>query len=110
MSKKGLEKFYNEVLPTLKQKYKISYSYGNIYFEDYDAKCFIKKANGQIEEVNLFDIEGVNYVETGHQMLNRLLNPFTEPRVNMWHGQYRWASGYGRTWALTKDELIKKTN
>lgn len=106
MSKKGLEKFYKEVLPTLKQKYKTSYSYGNVYFEDYDAKCFIKKSNGQIEEVYLFDIEGVNQVETNNPMLNRLLNPFTEPRVIMLSDQYRWAGDYGRTWALTKAELM----
>lgn len=105
MSKKGLEKFYKEVLPILKQKYKTSSNYGDIYFDNYDAKCFIKKSNGQIEEVYLFKIEGVNQVETNHPMLNRLLNPFTEPKVIMLSDQYRWAGDCGRTWALIKEEL-----
>ena len=108
MSKKGLEKFYNEVLPTLKQKYKTSSNYGNLYFEDYDAKCFIKKTNGQIKEVGLFDIEGLPCKPPfENATLERLLNPWKTPVVHMWGSEYRWAEDYGRTWALTKDELIQ---
>ena len=98
MSKKGLEKFYNEVLPTLKQKYKHTIHYGDVSFDDYDAKCFIKKANGQIEEMVIFDIENLE---------DSLIKIFTKPVVHMLSNTYRWAEDYGRTWALTKDELVK---
>lgn len=101
MSKKGLEKFYKEVLPTLKQKYKHSIHYGDISFTEYDAECYIRKTNGQIEKERIFDIESLK---------DSLIKLFKKPRVNLWHGIYRWADDYGRTWALTKDELIQKTN
>ena len=98
MSKKGLEKFYNEALPTLKQKYKHTIHYGDISFDDYDAECYIKKTNGQIEKEIIFDIENLK---------DSLIQLFNRPTVNMLGGTYRWADDYGRTWALTKDELIQ---
>ena len=108
MSKKGLEKFYNEALPKLKAQNKFSINWGNLYIEGY-PKVFIKKQNGDIEEAYLFDIEGLPVkAPFDNDMLQRLLNPWTEPRVNLTGGIYRWAGGYGTTWALTKDELIKK--
>ena len=107
MSKKGLEKFYKEALPALKQKYKYTNWSGDIHFDNYDAKCYIKKANGQIVEEVIFDIEGLEFRDYGHSMLNRLCNPFTKPRVNIMGGTYRWADDYGRTWALTKEELVR---
>ena len=105
MSKKGLEKFYKEALPTLLKNYKSRTHYNNVYFEGYDAKCYIRKANGQIEEVTIFDIECVEYMNFGNATLNRLCNPFTKPVVNMMGGTYRWADDYGKTWALKKEDL-----
>ena len=108
MSKKGLEKFYKEALPTLKQKYKHTVHWdGDISFDNYDAECYIKKSNGQIEKIGIFDIECLGHIDFGNSTLNRLTCPFSKPRVNMFKGMYRWADDYGRTWALTKEELIK---
>ena len=109
MSKKGLKKFYDEVLPELKKKYKSSSNWGNEYF-DYGPRVWVKKSNGKIEPENIFDIEGLPVkAPFDNDMLQRLLNPWTEPRINLTNGCYRWAGGYGTTWALTKEELETST-
>ena len=106
MSKKGLEKFYNEVLPTLKAQNKFFTNYGSVMFDDYPT-VYIKKQNGDIVEEYLFDIEGLSCeAPFDNDTLKRLLNPWKTPVIHMLSGTYRWADGYGRTWALTKAELI----
>jgi hypothetical protein len=98
MSKKGLEKFYNEALPTLKRKYRHSIHYGDISFTDYDAECYIRKTNGQIEKARISGIENLE---------GSLIRLYKRPTIYMLDGIYRWGDDYGRTWALTKDELIQ---